>query len=288
MLADLSHQESQTTLAHARDPTKHGKLVFDNVQNYLRQRDARIGRENTLNIGIAATYIELEDIDPKAFNLDDKRQRLKENKRRNLTVDQLLGFIDNKHIDTVGTLQWLRVLTNYIPQLHKWKREVSMLYRTRGAKLRLPERATKIHPLASSGKKETVMTELKDALADFFGQMGQTPGNYLPRLFPMGGDGLTFAQMLQLKRYMQFHNDPFEALETLNPGLESWHTEWTGLSCDYETHWGALLSDDPAALGHSAHKIDRAEPANLSKVDYYAGAEVAFLTLDVRMLDCWR
>ena len=51
------------------------KLIFDNVQNHLQQRDARIGRENVLNIGISATYIEIEGIDRVHF--DDKRRRLK-------------------------------------------------------------------------------------------------------------------------------------------------------------------------------------------------------------------
>lgn len=91
-----------------------------------------------------------------------------------------------------------------------------MLYCTRGAKLHLPEWATKVHLLASSGKKETVTTELKDALVDFLGQMGQNQGDYLPRLVPMGGDGLTYEKMLQLKRYMQFHNDPFEGFELVD------------------------------------------------------------------------
>ena len=245
-------------------------------------------RKNTLNISIAATYIELDDIDLKAFDLDDKHRRLKENRRQATTVDQLLAFVDNKHIDAVGILQWLRVLTNYIPELQEWKKEVSMLYCMRGKKLHLPEQATKIHPLVSSGKKETVTTELKDALVDFLGQLGQNQGDYLRRLVPVGGDGLTYEKMLQLKKYIQFHNDPFKSLELIELTLESWHTEWTGLSSVYKTHWGALLSDDPATLGHSAHKIDRAEPANLSKVDYYLAAEVAFLTLDMRMLDCWR
>jgi hypothetical protein len=97
-----------------------------------------------------------------------------------------------------------------------------------------------------------------------------------------------YEKMLQLKQYLQFHNDPFKGFELVEPTLEAWHTEWMGLSCDFKTHWGALLSDDPTALGHSTHKIDCAEPANLSKVDYYPAAEVAFLTLDLWMLDCWR
>ena len=153
MLEDLSRQESQVTLAHAQDPTKHGRLVFNNVQNYLRQCDARIGCENTLNIGIAATYIKLNDIDPKAFNLDDKQHRLKENRRQAVTVDQLHELVDRKHLETVGTLQWLHVLTHYIPKLQEWKKEVSILYCTKGAKLRLPKRATKFTLWCQVGRK---------------------------------------------------------------------------------------------------------------------------------------
>lgn len=178
-LLGLSDQAASDTLAHGLDPTKCGKIVFDNVQNYHRQRDFRIGRENKLNIGMAATYIELEDVDPKAFDLDDKRQRLTENKRSKLDVDQLLALIDQDHLEVVGVLQWLHVLCNYIPELEPFKSHVSMLYRTRAAKLRLPVKATKVHPLATSSKKETVMTELKDGVVDFLGQLGQKQGEYL-------------------------------------------------------------------------------------------------------------
>jgi hypothetical protein len=77
------------------------KLIFDNVQNHLQQRDARIGRENVLNIGISATYIEIEGIDRVHF--DDKRRRLKENRQKDVNVDQMLGMIDKKHIKTIAT-----------------------------------------------------------------------------------------------------------------------------------------------------------------------------------------
>jgi hypothetical protein len=118
--------------------------------------------------------------------------------------------------------------------------------------------------------------------------MGQRHGDYQRRLIMVGGDGLTFEKLHQIKKYMQFHDDPFEKFEVMEPALESWHTEWTSLSCAFETHWGCLLSDDPATLGYTAHKIDQPEPANLAKVDYYPSAEFTFLTLDMRMLDCWR
>lgn len=104
----------------------------------------------------------------------------------------------------------------------------------------------------------------------------------------VGGDGLTYEKMVQLKIYLQFHDDSFESFDTLQPALAAWHTEWTNLSRIYETHWDSILSQDPSTLGHSAALIGRRAPADLKKVDYYPSVELMYLVLDVRMLDCWR
>jgi Family of unknown function (DUF6589) len=287
-LKGLSAHESEVTLTHGRNPTKWGMIQFDNVQNYLRQRDARIGRENKMNVGMAAIYVELEGVDLAASDLDDKRKLLAENRRAEVNVEQLLGMIDQPHLETISILQWLRVLTQYIPELAKWKSQVSLLYRTRAAKLPMPPHATKVHPLATSGKNEQVTTELKDGLVDFLGQAGQSSDNYNRRLMLVGGDGLTYERLHQLKNYMQFHSDPFKSLEIVQPVLAAWHTEWTDVSRIYETHFGSTNSIDPSTLGHSAAVIGRSAPPNLKKVDYYPGVELMNLVLDVRMLDCWR
>ena len=119
--------------------------------------------------------------------------------------------------------------------------------------------------------------------------MGQRDGDYLRKLLPVGGDGLTYEKILQLKRYMQFHGDELQSLELLVPMLELWHLEWTDLSRLFEVHWGHYLSsDDPGTMRNSAAEIGRKEPANLSKVDYYPYMQLAYLILDIRLLDCWR
>ena len=53
-------------------------LQFDNFQNYTRQRDHRIGRVKKMDIGIAATCCEFEDINLTAADLDDKIRRVAE------------------------------------------------------------------------------------------------------------------------------------------------------------------------------------------------------------------
>ena len=173
-LRSLADQETAATQAHGRDASKWGIMWIDNVQQYIRQRDLRIGRENQMKVGIAATYFE---IDPEGFvegaaDLDDKRMRIAENKRKDLTIDQVLSWVDHQHLETVGVLHWLKVLTDYIPELESYRTHVSLLFRTRAPKHRIPARKTEVYPLATSGKNETVTTELKDALLDFFAQIG--------------------------------------------------------------------------------------------------------------------
>ena len=197
-------------------------------------------------------------------------------------------MIDQQHLNTVFELHWLRVLINSIPELSKWQGHISMLFREKATKLQLPAKPTKVHPLASSGKNETITTELKDALFDFLGQMGQHEEQHNNRLTIAGGDGLTFQKMLELQRYLQFHPDHFQSLKILEPALSQWHTEWTDLSRIYETHWGSLITLDPSTLGHSAAKINRPAPSSLKKVDYYPAVDLMYLVLEVRMLDCWR
>ncbi|KIJ17495.1 hypothetical protein PAXINDRAFT_9449 [Paxillus involutus ATCC 200175] len=289
-LRGLSEQEAEAVKELGCDVTKYGVLVTDNVQNYLLQQDARIGCINTMNTGLAATYIEVEDVDPKAFDLEDKRQRLANSRRSGLTVHELHRLIDHQHICDVMGLQSLLTLATYVPELSHVKEHVSKLYRTRHAKLRLSERPSKVHPLATNGKNETVTTELKDGLLDFLAQIGQDAGvdHHLQRLIIIVGDGLTFEKILQLKKYLQFHPDAFQSFELIEPRLAVWHTLWTDLSRIFETHWGHALSRDPSTIGHSATKISRKQPASLKKVDYYPYSELLYTILDARILDCWR
>jgi hypothetical protein len=50
-MRNLTEQEAIATMAHGRDPDKWGILRLDNVQQYIRQGDMRIGRENSWRAG---------------------------------------------------------------------------------------------------------------------------------------------------------------------------------------------------------------------------------------------
>ncbi|KAJ7726617.1 hypothetical protein B0H16DRAFT_1735544 [Mycena metata] len=229
-------------------------IIFDNVQHFHKQRDLRIGRENSMVIGIAATFFEFP-VDVRALDPLDKRQRIEQSNRPNITVEDLLGMIDQQHLKDVGALQFAEALTNYIPSAAIYKKEIYDLYRTqREERHTLPN--SKRHSLTSyansASSKETTI-----------------------RVYGLGGgDGMSYNNMLLLKQFLQNHPDLFESFELLRPVLQLWHLMWTDLCRINDTHW-------------AQKKIGRAPPANLKKVDYYPSAQLLNLVRDMCMLDCW-
>ncbi|KAJ7687941.1 hypothetical protein B0H17DRAFT_898529, partial [Mycena rosella] len=288
-LEGLSIEEAAVTLKHGRDPATTGIFLLDNVQNLARVRDARVGRENHMNMGMSGLWVEAgAHINVNVFDLNDKRARIANSQRANVTVDMLLGYLDQEDADTTGYLEWAEVLVRCVKQLNHYVPAVSALYRA-SAKLVIPLHQSVVHPLATSGKKQTIPTELKDGLLDFLAQFGQTHSDYLLCKLIVGGDGLSYAMLLQLQAYLQFHDDAFKSFEILEPQLQVWHTKWMNIIRIFQAHWGRVSgkSTNPASLGHSMGKIGHAAPSNMKKVEFYPGSQLLNLVLDTRMLDCW-
>ena len=293
-LEELSKDDAKKLEAIGRDPERGLDLVFDNVQTYARQWEMRIGRDNAMKVGMAATAVEINNFNPEAVNLERRRQVIRDGKEQKmaLTTEGLLGFVNADHARIVGALHWLQVLTTYVPQLEDYKGGIREMFKTKPpASMRLDRdgvHRTVVHPLATSGKSETATRELKEGLEDFLKQMGQTANDYQERAVLAGGDGLTFEQMENLKRFMQVQDGPFKSFEILQPYLQLWHTEWTDMCRLFTSHFGQDQSADPSTLGHSSAKTGFKRPANLAKIDYYPGSHHLYRVLDARFLDCWR
>ncbi len=288
LLTRLAKGNAQRVRDLGRDLARWLILRFDNVQQYHKQREMRIGRENAMKIGIAATVAEARDFVPEAADMDDHLRRIAEGRRKDLTVEKLTDLVDWKHAETVAELHWVQVLVNHVPALAHYKPAVAELFRTVGAKLIVSPQKTKIYPLPTVAKNETISKDLRDGLIDFLKGMGQEEEDYIRRLIPVGGDGLTFEKLVLLKNQLQAEPGEFHRFSILFPFLEIWHTSWTYLSTIFETHYGEVLTKDPSALGHSATKIDQKRPPDLKKVDYYPCLYVGITILEARMLDCWR
>ncbi|KAK6993185.1 hypothetical protein R3P38DRAFT_2567352 [Favolaschia claudopus] len=290
-LVTLSGDESRATVAHGADPDTAGFVFVDNTQNYALVRDARMGRESVMNSEMSGLYMEAPDVDVAVFNLDEKRALIAKNLRKEVRVEDLLSYLDQEDADFMGTLLFLDVLVRCVPALKPLCSEIAVRLDAT-AKITLPQGKAVVHPLACSGKKQTIPTELKDGMLDFLQQIGQTPERYLRRKLPVGGDGLTYAMLQQLQTYSQFRIDdnPFKSFEILEPQLQLWHTKWTDVILIFQTHWGRTTgkNNNPASLGFSAAQIGRAAPSNMKKVEFYPGTQLLYLVLDAKILDIWR
>ncbi|KAH9916378.1 uncharacterized protein BXZ73DRAFT_53810 [Epithele typhae] len=287
-LEKMSLKEATRVRELGADPNNPICIITDNVQHYLKQRDACVGRANGINIGMAATYVELSHVPPSALDYDDKQSRVAANLRASVTVTQLLKFVDQEHFARVGVLTLLRILINRIPELKKYKTNVSTGYRTQAKKILLDPVASPLHPLGTSAKNETVTRELKDALEDFLGQVGQEKTSHHRKLVLCVGDGLTYDKIVQLKNYLRFHDNPFESFQLIKPVLAPWHTAWTDLSRIFSAHWDSLVSRDPSKLGFGAAKLHRRPPSNLKKPDFNQALEIVETVHDAHVLDCFR
>ncbi|KAF9500116.1 hypothetical protein BDN71DRAFT_1577613 [Pleurotus eryngii] len=287
VIRSLGHDSAvQKELATGEEFVYINHILFDNVQHFLKQRDQWIRRENSMVIGIAATYICLK-ASPRVCDLGERQQILDLKKREQLTVDQLISLIDQSLLRQIGVLQWLGALAKFIPELAHMQAEISLRYHTRCRKLVMETEETQMYPLACSGKNEAVISELKDAFVDFLGQLNQHSDDHDNRLWLAGGDGMSFNNLHILKWHLQADPNAFQSFENMIPVLQPWHTMWTDLNRIYTTHWGGLLDDNPSTLAYSAKKIGRPPPGNLKKVDYYPSEELLDLVHDMRMLDCW-
>ncbi|KAJ7602744.1 hypothetical protein DFH06DRAFT_1351097 [Mycena polygramma] len=270
--------------------TMRWQLVLDNVQQYCRQRDHRIGREDVLKIGTAATAILLEDCAPNAFDLQDHLDRVMRRERRELTIESLWDDIDWSFIQDLTALHWVRILVTFIPQLAHLCKEVSAALRAeRMSKLRLRQRKSVMQPLGTNAERETETQGMKRALLDFEKQMGLDEKAMENLIFIPRGDGASIAAIWRVKKFLAAHPSHYKAFRNRVPaGPEIWHTRWTQLNAIASNSYAPTSSPDPSALSKSSTAAGAKRPSNLKKVDFFPTSRSMKLFFEARVLDCWR
>ncbi|KAJ7856507.1 hypothetical protein B0H14DRAFT_3642554 [Mycena olivaceomarginata] len=108
-----------------------------------------------MNVGMSGLYFEAPDINVEVFDLTEKRILIAQDLRKNITVESLLGYLDQTDADYTGTLQVLDVLARCIPSLKFLRSEIAMRLAAT-AKITAPAGRAIVHPLACSGKKQTI------------------------------------------------------------------------------------------------------------------------------------
>ncbi|KAJ7089959.1 hypothetical protein C8R44DRAFT_957834 [Mycena epipterygia] len=270
--------------------TMYWQLVLDNVQQYCRQRDHRIGREDVLKIGTAATAILLEDCAPGAFDLQDHLDRVMRQERRELTMESLFEDIDWPYIQELMALHWVRILVAFIPQLAHLRKEVSALFKTdKMTKRRLRQRKSIMQALMTNAERETETPGMMRAILDFSKQLGLDEEALEGLILMVRGDGASIAAMWRIKKFLAAHPSHYKAFRNLvPPGPEIWHTRWTQLNALATNYYGAAASADPSSLSKSSTAAGAKRPSNLKKVDFFPTSRSMQLFFEARVLDCWR
>ncbi|KAJ6471022.1 hypothetical protein C8R45DRAFT_1165764 [Mycena sanguinolenta] len=291
-LSDSSMAKLRESVAEGiQQGTMRWQIVLDNVQQYCRQRDHRLGHQDVLKVGTAATAILLEDCAPGAFNLQDHVERVMKQERRQLTIDPLYASIDWAYIHELTALHWVRILVYFIPQLEYLRPAVNAAFLSeRMTKHRLPKgRITKMQPLGTNAEHSTETHGMMRAMLDFESQMGLDEKSMEGLIFMPRGDGASIAAIWRIKKYLSAHPTHYKAFRNRVPlGPEIWHTRWTNLNSIANNSYGSAAALDPSALSKSATAAGAKRPSNLKKVDFFPTSRSMKLFFEARVLDCWR
>ncbi|KAJ7846812.1 hypothetical protein B0H13DRAFT_2285702 [Mycena leptocephala] len=260
-------------------------------QKFCRQRDLRLGRQDVLKVGCAATAILLEDCAPGAFNLQDHLDRVMKQERKQMTTESLCDDIDWDYIHELTALHWVRILVTFIPQLAHLRKAVEAAFNSeRMTKHRLRRgRKTVVQALGTNGERETETPAMLRAMLDFEKQMGLDEKAMEGLIITPRGDGASIAAMWRIKKYLSAHPSNYKAFRNrVPPGPEIWHSRWTQLNAISSNCYGPATAKDPAALSKSATAAGAKRPSDLKKDDFWPTSRSMTLFFEARVLDCWR
>ncbi|KAF8342323.1 uncharacterized protein EI90DRAFT_3011819 [Cantharellus anzutake] len=208
-------------------------LLYDNINQYHQAWRANLTTQSALESGMAATVIVNPDVDPKAF-------------------------------DGPG------ILTKYIPELARFKRDVDDFQYKKHAKHRIKLEKTEYHPLECSGFNEAYTQGNRDVILDaFVRQLGVSHKELEGRQFPVSGNQSTIARIRTLLAQTSTCRTWFTSHKWVLPVIKLWHMKWTFLKGIYKAHWASKVGKGDIGLHFAADRLGH--EINPDKVDFYPG-----------------
>ncbi|THU81189.1 hypothetical protein K435DRAFT_694087 [Dendrothele bispora CBS 962.96] len=282
--ASLEQMRKSTVEETARGEVKKC-YVLDNVQRQDNVYEGGLLRVKRMKCGTAATMINMEDVEPGAFDLSDHLQRVVKNLHSTMTLDSLFERINWSHHHESLKLYIVKTLAEEVPELQHLLEKIFDRFRTAPIAIhRIPaSRQTQIQPLGTNSERELESQGMKRCIADFDSQIGFEGEDLLEWV---GGDGASFATILRLQKYLA--PTAFNNRDTLRNKIAIWHAKDTALKAIAQNHFGPSTSADPSSISKLYTVAGLKRPANLKHCDHYPTMDGLTLIWIAQVLDCWR
>lgn len=263
-------------------------LLFNNVNKMKCAWQARIGHEDEVKSGTAATLIKLEDIPDSAMLAAPVLENLKKKVRNDLTVEMLRDDINWPHIEGVGAATVLRIWIKHIPGLKKFQPSVMHLFLETYSKHLLRLRKSEIHPMRTTNIKESTTTGVASVLMNLvLGQLGVVVSWLNGYLVMVCGDQLSIDRLRKIKLYTAKTDTPYDRHDWVLPIIQLWHMKWALQKCIFRLHWADKVGKTIFGLRHDAELFSRGK-FNPVKCDFYPAHHILKDQFDALVLDALR
>lgn len=265
-------------------------LIYDNINRMARAWDPDLGKQDKMNNGTAATFIELEDCDiQKALDPEPLQKARQEERRKALSINVLYNHINWTKLDSVMALHCLQFLAEEVPSLAGHRDFIKLRFETTMAIHRMRRgRKTKLHPLATSNYNEGNTKENAKVLYDLLvHQLGLPKEEVEKLLVIVGGDQSTVEKLRTLKKFLADCPHGYHRYGWVLPLIQLWHMGWADLEHVLNTHWGGSHPGDLSGFCAMNILLGR-KVKDTKRPDYYPAQHLVFDTLKAEVLDCWR
>lgn len=232
-------------------------FTYDNVNQYTRSWNTKLGSESAIENGTAGYVIVRDDIETKAFDGAYYESHRSLDATSVLTWDRLCRDLDHQHLENVAVGHILRIILTYIPFLKTRHSDlVETIFSVTCVRHPVPVCKTKYHSLQCSAYDEGTTAGNRDVVHDYVKtQMGIMEEELDGRLIGFSGDQLTVSRLRTLRTQTDSGFSWFSRNLFVLPQIEFWHMGAAFQKGIFDAHWNETVSKEDVGLHFAADRL---------------------------------
>lgn len=285
-------QDASEALKARGDSVRAGfpnfQAVFDNLNQMRRSWQQTLGHKDQVQSGTAATIIQLENVPQGALDTALVEENMRNQLRKDLTVDDLYNDIDFEHLAGVGAATVMQIAAKHIPALSHHRGRIEELFTVTYKKHPLALRKTTFQTARCSDSDESTTGGVRDVVNDIIHKQLGIAAEWLGKQFIfICGDQLSVDRLRKLQRYMSKTDNPSDRHTWMLVKIEKWHMKWAELKGIFALNWWPDVGSQIYGLHHDVVLLGRTS-FNPTKCDYYPAHDIIVDTFEARILDALR